>query len=79
MARFVNSKHFVALYYSGSISYEVWADEDKLFDSGKMTSKSSPVNIDIDITNKVSLKLIITDAGNGSGGDVGMWVNPTLE
>jgi hypothetical protein len=66
------------VHHSGSVTYEVWADGDKLFDSGKITSKSNPSDVSVDVSKKSSLRLVVTDAGNGYHGDAGMWVNPKL-
>lgn len=72
-------KTICGVHHSGSITYEVWADGDKLYDSGKITSKSKATEIEVDVRDKTNLKLIVTDAGNGHHGDVAMWANPRLE
>ncbi|WP_404307022.1 NPCBM/NEW2 domain-containing protein [Neorhodopirellula lusitana] len=43
---------------------------------GVGTGKGIP--FDIDISNVKELSLIVTDGGNGSGSDWGVWIEPTL-
>ena len=76
--RFKRFQTTAAPYWQASVTYEIWVDGEKLFESGRMVAKSDPVPIDLDVTNKRELKLIVTDAGNGTGGDLAMWAEPTL-
>ena len=68
---------------AGSVIFRVWADSVKLYDSGVMTSGSTPQAIDVDVTGKNILALEVTDAGDGSVNDYADWagariVVPTL-
>lgn len=62
----------------GKVSYEVWADGTKLFDSGPMDGLSITKAINVDITSKKELKLIVTDAGDGIGSDWAAWADARL-
>lgn len=60
---------------SGSIVFQVWADGEKLFDSGTMKRDTPAKFVDVDISGKKQLKLIVTDAGDGNGNDHGDWAD----
>lgn len=62
----------------GSVGYEVWADGEKVFDSGKMNSKDPQKYVEIDINGVKELKLITNDGGNGIGSDHGVWADTKL-
>ncbi|MBC8325077.1 MAG: NPCBM/NEW2 domain-containing protein [Verrucomicrobia subdivision 3 bacterium] len=64
--------------YQASVTFEVHADGKRLFDSGKTGGKSAPKEITIDVSGVQKLKLIVTEGGNGWGGDWVMWANPLL-
>lgn len=64
--------------YQASVTFEVHGDGKLLFDSGKMGGKSAPKDIAIDVSGIQELKLIVTEGGNGWGGDWVMWANPLL-
>ena len=76
--RFKRFQTTAAPYWQASVTYEIWVDGEKQFESGRMVGKSNPIPVDLDVTNKRELKLIVTDAGNGTGGDLAMWAEPTL-
>jgi alpha-galactosidase len=48
----------------GTIEAEVWADGERLFESGRMTGSSPPKRVDVDVTGKRDLRLFL-----GVGGD----------
>ncbi|WP_051613968.1 NPCBM/NEW2 domain-containing protein [Paenibacillus sp. UNC217MF] len=60
---------------SGSIVFQVWADGEKLFDSGTMRRDTPAKFVDVDISGKKQVKLIVTDAGDGIGNDHGDWAD----
>ena len=43
-----------------------------------MRNEDALLSIDLDVTDKRELKLIVTDAGNGTGGDFAMWAEAVL-
>jgi hypothetical protein len=59
----------------GQITFEVWGDGAKLYDSGLMKPESDTKSIDIDIEGIEQLKLIVTDGGNARSFDHGDWGN----
>ena len=62
----------------GSVSFEVWVDGEKKFDSGLMNSKDSQQYVEVDINGAKELKLVVTDGGNGNGSDHGVWGDAKL-
>lgn len=62
----------------GSISFEVWVDGEKKFDSGLMNSRDSKKYVEVDINGAKELKLVVTDGGNGNGSDHGTWGDAKL-
>ena len=62
----------------GSIVFQVWADGNLLFDSGRMTrgSPAQPVNLPLNGRNEISL--VINDAGDGITWDHGDWADARL-
>jgi cytoskeletal protein CcmA (bactofilin family) len=63
---------------AGSVVFQVWADDVKLFDSGKMTGNSSTQSVKVDVTGKSQLKLVVTDSGNGIFADHADWAGAKL-
>ena len=62
----------------GSVSFEVYIDGEKKFDSGLMTSKEPMKYLEVDINGAKELKLVVTDGGNGNGSDHGTWGDSKL-
>ena len=62
----------------GSVSFEVWVDGEKKFDSGLMNSRDSQKYVEVDINGAKELKLVVTDGGNGNGSDHGVWGDTKL-
>lgn len=62
----------------GSVSFEVWVDGEKKFDSGLMTSRDAQKYVEVDINGAKELKLIVTDGGNGNGSDHATWGDTKL-
>jgi hypothetical protein len=57
------------------ITFEVWGDGNKLYDSGPMTATSETQKIDISIEGIQKLKLVVTDGSNARSWDHGNWAN----
>jgi alpha-galactosidase len=49
---------------AGSVVFDVWADGTRLFTSGLMTGSDPAENVSLNISNKTSLRLVVTDAGD---------------
>ena len=62
----------------GSVSFEVWVDDEKKFDSGLMNSRDSKKYVEVDINGAKELKLVVTDGGNGNGSDHATWGDAKL-
>jgi hypothetical protein len=59
----------------GSVVFQVWADGSKLFDSGTLNGNSAARNVNLDVSGKNELALIVTDAGDGTAFDHADWAN----
>lgn len=53
----------------GSVTFEVWLDNKKVYDSGLMNSTSTQKYIEVNLKGAKELKIIVTDGGNGNGSD----------
>ncbi|MDO8522827.1 MAG: glycosyl hydrolase [bacterium] len=63
---------------SGTITFQVIADGLTLYNSGVMNGSSATKQVNVNVSGKNQLKLIITDGGNGIGSDHGDWANAIL-
>ncbi|OAO89131.1 hypothetical protein AXX17_ATUG04160 [Arabidopsis thaliana] len=62
----------------GSVSFEVYVDGEKKFDSGVMNSRDPQKFAEADINGAKELKLVVTDGGNGNGSDHATWGDTKL-
>ena len=62
----------------GSVVFQVWADGTKLFDSGPMNSKTPSIPVNLNISGKRELKLVVLDAGDGTTKDHADWAEAKL-
>ncbi len=62
----------------GSVTFEIWADSIKLYDSGRLTGGSNIKFASVDLTGKKLLKLIVTRGGDDLNYDHGDWAGATL-
>ena len=61
---------------NGSVTFQVWADGTKLWDSGVMTGASATRTVGpggVDVTGKQQLQLVVTDGGDNINADHGDW------
>ncbi|MGH9630263.1 MAG: NPCBM/NEW2 domain-containing protein [Bryobacteraceae bacterium] len=58
---------------AGSIIFRVVADGSTLFDSGVMNATTAAQDVNVDVTGKNELRLIVNDGGNGPAYDHGDW------
>ena len=63
----------------GSVVFQVYLDGVKAYDSGTMTGSSATEKINLDISGKKELRLVVTDAGNGISYDHADWANPQVD
>jgi glucose/arabinose dehydrogenase len=64
---------------NGSVVFQVFADGVKIYDNGTMTGITATRTVDVDVTGKQNLRLVVTDGGNGNGYDHADWANARLE
>ena len=62
----------------GSVTFSVVADGKILFDSGTMTIDSPSQDVQVNLTGKRELTLVVTPAGDSVSGDFANWLNPVL-
>jgi putative phosphoesterase len=62
----------------GSAVFQVYADGEKMFDSGVMTGMNGAKRVNIDVTGKREMVLILSDAGDGTDFDHGDWAGARL-
>jgi alpha-galactosidase len=63
---------------SGTALMQVWADGEKLFDSGTMTGTDAPEAVDVDLSGKQKLTLLVTGAGNLTSTDHADWADAKI-
>ena len=56
---------------SGTVLMQVWADGEKLFDSGTMTGTDPSKSVNVDLSGKQKLTLLVTGGGVLSSSDHG--------
>jgi hypothetical protein len=62
----------------GTVVFQVYADERKLFDSGILHGLREVRPLDVSVRGVRSLRLVVTDAGDGYIRDMANWANPRL-
>jgi len=62
----------------GSVVFQVWADGELLYDSGVMKYISPTQTVDVDVTGRQELVLVVTDAGDDFGCDHADWADARL-
>jgi beta-galactosidase len=63
----------------GSVVFQVWLDGKKAFDSGVMRHGEAAKEVDLDLTGVAELRLVVTDAGDGPGGDHADWAGAAID
>jgi glucose/arabinose dehydrogenase/endonuclease YncB( thermonuclease family) len=59
----------------GSVVFQVLTDGTKVFDSGTVLGGGAVQNVNVNLTGKSDLELVVTDAGDGISWDHGDWAN----
>lgn len=59
----------------GTVTFEVWSDGAKLYDSGPMSGNTPTKTINLDVTGKQIIKLIATSGGDNLSNDHADWAN----
>lgn len=63
----------------GSARFVVRGDGKELYNSGVVTGRKAPVDIDIDLTGIHLLELTVDPADDGPSGDNALWIAPVIE
>lgn len=63
---------------NASVVFQVYADGVKLYDSGIMTGSSQTKQVNVNISGKNTLQLVVTDAGNWISYDHADWANARI-
>ncbi len=63
---------------NGSVNFQVWLDNAKVYDSGRVTGAHAAQQVDVNLTGKSTMKLVVTDGGDGNGHDHADWLNSRL-
>lgn len=62
----------------GSVVFEVYADGEKLWASPVMSGLDDPRKVDLDVSGKGRLRLIVNDGGDGNSFDAANWCDAAL-
>ncbi|MGI8747549.1 MAG: NPCBM/NEW2 domain-containing protein [Deinococcus sp.] len=63
----------------GTVSFQVWADGVRLWDSGRMTGLSPAASVDLNVAGRKEVQLVVTDGGDGNLYDHADWAGATLD
>jgi hypothetical protein len=63
---------------NGSVAFQVYLDGAKVFDSGRMTGASATQQLDLNVSGKNQLKLVIDPSDGGNAYDHADWANARL-
>jgi chitodextrinase len=63
---------------NGTVTFEVWLDGVKAYESGVMNADTATKSIDLNVTGVNVLKLVVGDAGDGTGYDHADWAGARL-
>jgi alpha-galactosidase len=63
---------------NGTVTFEIWADDRKVADSGLMDTSTPAKTLTADLTGATLLRLVVTDGGNGNNSDHADWADPRV-
>lgn len=63
---------------NGSVIFQVFADGIQIYDSGLMTGNTATKTVNVDVTDKQNLRLVVTDSGDNNFYDHADWANAHL-
>jgi alpha-galactosidase len=64
---------------AGSAIFQVFADGEKLYDSGVLTGESEVAPVDVDVTDRRQLKLVVMMTDDGKSWDRAVWANARID
>ncbi|HVT89658.1 MAG TPA: NPCBM/NEW2 domain-containing protein [Tepidisphaeraceae bacterium] len=62
----------------GSASFQVYLDGVKAYDSGTINNSSATQSINLNVTGVITLRLVVTDGGDGNANDHADWAGARL-
>jgi regulation of enolase protein 1 (concanavalin A-like superfamily) len=63
---------------NGSVTFQVWADNVKIYDSGLMKPTTATQSLTLSMAGVKQLQLVVTDGGDGNASDWADWANARL-
>ncbi|WP_034229884.1 NPCBM/NEW2 domain-containing protein, partial [Actinotalea ferrariae] len=63
---------------SGSVVFQVWAGSTKLADTGTVRGGEGPRTVTVAVTGRTEIRLVVTDAGDGTTRDHATWGDARL-
>jgi alpha-galactosidase len=63
----------------GSVTFEVWADGERLFESGLITGTTPPRTVSVDVTGRWDLRLFVSVGGDDFTLDHAVWAAARVE
>ncbi len=63
----------------GSVVFQIYADGVRIFDSGVVTAATFTRQIALNVVGRKELKLVVTNAGDGSAFDYAVWAEARVE
>jgi hypothetical protein len=63
---------------SGSVAFQVFLDGAKVYDSGTMNGSAATKSVNLDVTGKQTLRLVVSHVGDGTSYDHADWANARL-
>jgi hypothetical protein len=64
---------------AGSVTFEIYGDGTRLFDSGPVGETSAALSIDVPVAGVSELRLVVGDASDGDDGDFAVWADARLD
>ena len=62
----------------GSVTFEVYADGKKIWESPVMSGLDAPRDVDVEVKGAKRLRLVVGDAGDGNKSDAADWIEAVL-
>lgn len=63
----------------GTMVFEVWSDNERLYQSAVKSGTEEAEEIEVDVTGKSRIKLRVTNGGDGNARDRGAWADARVE
>ncbi len=63
----------------GSVTFEVWLDDERVYDSGILRGGDAPKTVDVNLAGARMMDLVVTDGGDGIEMDYANWADAVIE